>query len=504
MPNRLKQRVAELRQSFCRRLDRPVVEMAAMAVGALLAVGVSGSFADDAANTGERRWVVGSRVNLRAEPALDGEVLRRLALNTEVGLLATLPGGQFCEILVTDAGGRSRGFTACRYLAGEPVSPRKIGRPYLESGGPNPDFDPVQAFWLAPSYEALAAYGEHLEATKLAPGERHERQAPRPPVAEFERMKAHLAKGIYGPSPLPYPGWNEFRRSAAAWQNERQQIVGARLRKYSTDPAEELQVVTNRYAQMRDALGLYHLDAGQVLGLVNGIELPAAAPSLFRSMDELAAPGEPVEQVSGRFRIIHTVSTRGRDAERGEEGVWDVGSVSKALTRPVVKHTLFRDGTLAAVPTHLKRSAVEWSNVDGPMCDGYEDGYAYGDSDPQIWVGYGIGEEAYRQSLSRKPKHSLFHFHMRSALPTHQAAVASTQQVLDRHATGFVGATTFHYDLDGDGIADLAVWEGSGQADGHLDGPPQTDDAYQRLFFANIAGRWHVLGQDRFGYGCGC
>lgn len=505
MPNRLKQSVAELQQALRCRLAEPTNRLGALLLAGLLVAGVSGSFADDAASGSDRRWVVGARVNLRAQPAPDAEVLTRLALNSEVELLATAPAGGYCEVVLRSGGPvEARGFTACRYLGTAPVAVDRIARPYLDDGKANPDYNPRQAFWLKPGYEALRAYGDYLETTRLSDAQRFDSSVPRPADAEFERMKAHLAKGIYGPPAAPYPAWDELQRTAAAWDDERRQIVGGKLRKYGTDPAQELQEVTNRYVQLRAALGLYALDEGQALALVRHIELPPAQASLFRAMDELGAPGESAEQLSGRFHIVHTIGTRGRDPGRGEEGVWDVGSVGKALTRPVQKNTLFRDGRLSAAATHLKSSAVEWSSVDEPMCEGYEDGFAYGDSDPQIWIGYGLGEEAYRHSLARKPKHSLLHFYTRSALPAAKAVASSTQQALDRDATGFIAATTFHYDLDGDGVADLAVWEGTGQGDGHLDGPPQTDDAHQRLFFANIAGRWHVLGQDRFGYGCGC
>ncbi|UUZ49746.1 hypothetical protein LP420_06055 [Massilia sp. B-10] len=64
--------------------------------------------------------------------------------------------------------------------------------------------------------------------------------------------------------------------------------------------------------------------------------------------------------------------------------------------------------------------------------------------------------------------------------------------------------THWHFDIDGDGIADLSVWEGQGKGPGHLDGVTQTDDRWYRLAMVNINGSWKVLGHDTFGYGCGC
>ena len=95
-------------------------------------------------------------------------------------------------------------------------------------------------------------------------------------------------------------------------------------------------------------------------------------------------------------------------------------------------------------------------------------------------------------------------FHTRLALPVKTAPPAVQTIRLDRAATGFVRATQLHFDLDGDGHPDLVAWEGVGRGPGHLDGETKTDDAWYRLVFVNIAGRWHVLGADSFAYGCGC
>jgi len=516
----MKHRLHRHLRACCRVCGRQARAAAPVAIGMLLtaavASGISASFAGDELAP-ERRWVAASSLALRSVAASDGTVIRHLAFNSEVDLRAVAADGAYCEIAVRGAGSgaaagtgandgarESSGYVACRYLAREPVSRKRIASPVASDGTPNPDYDPQRAFWLAPGYAALKAYGEHLEASRLDDAQRIDPARPRPRDAEFERMKAHLAKGIYGPAPAPYPAWDALRREAAAWKEERRQIASGRLRKYGTDPAQELQIAADRHVALRDTLGLFNLDAAQALALAGSIELPAVRPSLFRGIDDLSAPGESAEQASGRFRIVHTVSVRARDPQRGEEGVWDIGSVRKALTRPVIRHTLFRDGRIATAPTRLADTAVEWSNADGPMCEGYQDGFAHGDADPQIWIGYGLGEEAWRASHATRPQHSLLSFQLRNALPTQQAAVVEQRQALDRNATGFVAASTFFFDLDRDGHSDLAVWEGTGQAAGHLDGPPQTDDAYQRLFFANIGGRWVVLGQDSFGYGCGC
>lgn len=504
MSHRLKQIVGNLRQSIATRFGSTTTQFGGLVLASLLAVGVSGSFAGDEEPASGKRWVTASLVNLRATPGEDGEVLKRLALNTEIELLSAPAGSQYCEIrLRSPGGGEMRGFAACRFLAGEPLSKRRIAMPYLDYGKNNPDYDPQRAFWLEPSYAALSAYGDYLESTRLSEQQRFDPEVPRPRDAEFERMKSHLALGVYGPVPVAYPAWSELKRVASAWERERAQIVGSKIRKYGTEQSEELQAVASRHAR-NSAVTDFGQQELQALGLVASIELPAVKPSLFKRADELAPPSEAADQVSGRFRIVHTVQTRGRKGARGEEGVWDIGEVTASLTRPVMRNVLFRDGAVAAAPSHLKRTYVEWGSVDGPMCEGYEDGFAWGDADPAIWVANGFGEAAYAQSHKRNAKGSLMSFYTRDPLPAEKPVVSITRHQLDRERTGFIAATQFHYDLNGDGIPDIAVWEGVGRGPGHLDDPTNTDDAWRRVFFANVAGRWVVLGQDSFGYGCGC
>lgn len=102
------------------------------------------------------------------------------------------------------------------------------------------------------------------------------------------------------------------------------------------------------------------------------------------------------------------------------------------------------------------------------------------------------------------PAGSLFEFYTIIDLPLSRAAHTERPVKMNREATGFVRGTYLHYDLDGDDVTDLMVWEGRGKGHGHLGGPTTTDDSWYRLALVNVDGAWKVLGSNGFGYGCGC
>ena len=365
----------------------------------------------------------------------------------------------------------------------------KIVTPLLPDGQPNPSYDPVRAFWLAPSWARLEVYGAQLgESLKTRSGTPADRPAPpeRPADAELDRMKAHLAKGIYGPAPAPLPLWDDVRRLARA--DAYGQLSGVlALGNPPFDPAQG--------------------GAARLAGLVSALELPAIRPSRFRHASEVAPPGESVEGLSGRFHIVQTYRTAGRElgGDLGTvDGVWDIGRVTVALTQPVVRTTVFRDGRLRSSVVRPSDTRVLWGASDAPMCDGYVDGFAHGAADARIWRYFGADFEPDTAILKRNPAGALLSISTRSALAANEAPPVVTSYALERERTGFVRGTWLHFDLDADGVFDLAVWEGTGTGPGHMGEVPKTDDAYYRLFFANIAGRWHVLGTDLFSYGCGC
>lgn len=446
-----------------------------------------------------QRWVSGNGVTLREGPRLNAAVVGRLSLNALVKLLREEAGSGYCEVQPAN---RPSGYIACRYLALTPVVLARIRGYRRADEVSSPDYDPERAFWLEPSWEALEQYAEHLKRSHPE----IPTQGPWPRNDELERMKAHLALGLHGRKPAPYADWLALKRKASQDMSDEQMQM----------PASELQSAIGIWGPLHDAISSDG-GAARVIRLMRALEFSSVQPSLFRSEAELAPPTATAEEVSGRFNIVYRqlVTQRPRpkpnsEAESGA-GLYDMLARTQVLVRPVQRVQLFRDGRLRAESSLVHMKETLWRDVDEPMCSDWSPGFSFGDADASIWH-YFVDESAaagqlnttHRNSLSGNPAGSLFAFYTNIALPRGSAIRTEAPMQLDRNDTGFLRGIHLYYDLDGDGIPDLAVWEGLGKGPGHLDGSTTTDDRWYRLALANIAGRWKILGSDVFSYGCGC
>jgi hypothetical protein len=305
----------------------------------------------------------------------------------------------------------------------------------------------------------------------------------------LDRMKAHLAKGVLGPAPPPLVAWNDIQR----WADEMR----------APQPESEIPDALGLYAPLFNLLQPLHQEhVKAAAAAMRSIALPSASPSWFKDGRDIARLDDTTAGLSGRFGIVHTYRMQPRapiDGSIVAEGLWDIGAYTVALTRPVTRTTLWRDGRMQGAATHAGRKQIAWGTEDGPMCWGWAGGFAHGDADAKLLAAL--------QDSSARPSRSedrLVTFITRQPLPAGRARTATQRLTLDRDASAFVRATQTHFDLDNDGHFDLIAWEAVGRGPGHLDGPAKSDDAWYRLFFVNIAGRWFVLGHDVFSYGCGC
>jgi hypothetical protein len=476
----------------------------ALALVAALGVHMAARAQPAAAST---RWLNASGVNLRSAPSLQSGVVGRLALNERVTLIVQAEDGVFCEVQRQAADGSAQsGFTACTFLSPGATDVGRLSERHLADGGPNPDYDPKRLFWLAPSWPALEAYGQWLSARRFAAQPQdmpyEERRRPLHAAdAELDRMKAHMAKGTRGAPPPPYVAWETLQRDAQTLTA----VADAQRHGEHVQRAHQLSTALGLWGPLFDGISGPSDGPLRAMALVRAIALPAARASLFASERDIAL-AENTESLSGRFDVVHLYRAhpRSSDPNMAHAGLADMAAYTVSLVKPIARTTLFRDGRQAGLMTHAAQRRELWESEEPPMCHDHVPGFRLGDSLPRMWDG-DVGD--YAESLQRNPNGSLVSLMTRQPLA---ATTATTMQPvlqtvrLDRAATGFVSATQWTFDLDADGVPDLVAWEGVGQGPGHLGGPTTTDDPWHRLFFVNIAGRWHLLGYDVFSYGCGC
>jgi hypothetical protein len=464
---------------------------------------------------GAQRWVSGNSITLREAPRLDAAVVGRLMLNATVKLLREAAGSGYCEV---QASSGPSGYTACRYLVLTPVILARVQG--LGNGDQklSPDYDPERVFWLKPGWHALEQYAEYIlqRHPGIAP------QGPWPRNDALERMKAHLALGIKGGRPQPYADWSDLKRKAAqrfdfSGESRRLQAQG------KTVPA----AVWRREALLREVMGELQTSVGisgplhdvtssdggpeRVVRLIRSLEFQTVKPSLFRHEAELAPPAASTEAASGRFDIVfRQLFTPRPTLPAGEwpgPGLYDMLGRTQALVRPIQRVQLFRDGRIRTEPSLVRQREKFWHDTEDAECADWVPGFSFGDADPGVWRFFD-GEAPNRAKemarLNVNPAASLFAFYTNMSLPTEPAIRTEATVNPSRGDTGFARGIHLYYDLDRDGIPDLAVWEGQGRGPGDIERITATDDGWYRLVLVNINGSWKVLGSDQFGYGCGC
>lgn len=470
-----------------------------------------------------QRWAGGNPLTVRDAPRLDATVITRLHLNNVVTLLRENAGGGYCEIQTATM---PSGFTACRFLVNTPVILANVRGETSASLPASPDYNPERAFWLTPGWSQLEAYVNSIKDAKTKKGSKD----PWPKDEALEKMKAHLALGIYGAKPAAYVDWAVLKKAVAQNLDLIESVKPAAKDQKKNDPEQlkRQQKIGKLVADAETALGIgspYHsAESGEtnptdIVRLVRDLEFSSISPSLFQKETDLAPGHESTSEISGRFGIIYRqiVSPRPKPKptanaeEDSHAGLYDMQKRTQVLVRSVLQVRLFRDGKISSAPSQMRKVETLWGEVDGPMCEGWEPGFSYGDADTPIWRYFAEGtpheptiKAMQQNSRKTKPKDSIYYFYVPTTFDHTQAKVTSSTIKLNRQQAGFVGGNHLYYDLNQDGVADIAIWEGSSKGPGHLAGVTTTDDRWYRLVLVNINGLWKVLGTDTFSYGCGC
>ncbi|RZJ11501.1 MAG: SH3 domain-containing protein [Rubrivivax sp.] len=398
-------------------------------------------------------FIHGSWVNVRESADVAGRVVDQVVTNTPVEVQARQ--GTWCQLRY---GTGKAGFVACNLLGPKPLT--------LAEAGSNA----ARAFWVAPSPNRLAGYGQSLTPppalrletlTKtLQAGE-----AVRfPPVAEFDAAKKLLNAGVLLDPAL------EISRGKPA------------------DPAAALKGYALRPAPIRPSL----FRAQASVALVSEQDADGIA-AVAGSRVRLTPAGPPTGWFSRH---------NGPEIE-GVTGFWDVGHALLSFDPPMTVYSVAANGLVGAAsvrslpfdvggPGHycgahyVGRSLPEGVSV-APVAYKSEEG-----ADIALQRGYPVlsdGSEVLVTLTVPHGKPLLPSAKVRTQSQPVKKLMLSDGKTAADASTLAPKAVLREIDLDGDGVADVLQLETPLYA-----GEVSAAVVYQRVWFVNIDGQWFAAG----------
>lgn len=305
--------------------------------------------------------------------------------------------GKWCEARANDG---KRGFVACNLLGDKALTLAEAA-------------NPMRAFWISPSVERWMAAGQYLAVTMLSNAAREkevaEKKPRRFPVPEFEAMKQLMQQGI---------------------------VV----------KPEDLAAAPRLAASVADG-------PSPMLELLGRGTLKPVRSSLFKQPSDVVMVGQgDVDTLAAmtrepvRLKMLRPPALYSPPHSDGAfDGFWDVGEAEVILAAPITRHTVASNGLMGAAQGRRFR-------VNGQQFDrcGYESQIL--PSDEQPLRGYPAIKEP------------IVEFFLPKGLNARKVNVSSRSakvRINDEQGKSVPTKTLLYdIDLDGDGIPDIAVWQG--------------------------------------------
>lgn len=411
-------------------------------------------------------WVIGSYVNVRAQPARNAEIVEHLVANTPVKLQSQQE--DFCEITW---GNNQHGFVACKLLGSKALRIEDVGAKPKEYGEkPGPHYSPQRAFWIEPTVERLFDAGEHFRKVMLS--------------SELLR-----AEDCYGGGCAEDGSESSERKEISDAENAQR---GSYVFKRFSIP--EFEAMKKLLADGLVAPRSQYISPTAWKQSKPSIRPPKIKPSFFKSVEEIGRPSANAEQLSAQYQIPHQVIAIGKPMWGGDNnsypilmGAWDIGRVESRLTRPVYEVAIGINGEISIGETDAATQSLKKEET----CDG---SFELGTSKSPL-----LGYEKIKQPWI------FIRLATKSAFSKAKVTIKKRTNNADKIVGGGLGEsallrgneTTARIDLDLDGVDDLFVWDDGGN------GKYDLDYTRTRLIFANVSGQWYLLDTDDE-HACGC
>jgi Bacterial SH3 domain len=402
-----------------------------------------------------RRWVHGSKVNVRSQPSANASVIATWVINTPIQV-----GKQANDWCHATSAQQVSGYVACNLIGASPVT---LQQAYTRNAqGLFPEHTSARAFWIAPSVQRFLDFGNELNGSALSDEQRKQEEKSQRPVRfripEFDAMKQRLLEGV-----LPDITQEIFRVNFASMK------------------------------PLREFLDYWRVDVATLEYLKRigpATILPATKPSLFAAHGDVILFSESnvdaltamVGQPSKIRFVGRPVWVTGRHSA-GVHSIWDIGGVEAILAKPVVLHAVSYTGLVEARTIDFSEQLKSALHTDS-CAEGF-------DTLPQgrHVIGY------------PRVKDRLVAWYMPNALPDKKIDIVSRKtQIVARNASGgkppaLESAVVHLIDLNRDQIADIAVIDTAVPTSPTV--PPYGKERY---FFVNIAGQWWFSGADKYGF----